>query len=616
MERSEPSLVPEWLRSTGSVAGGGNSAQHFASSSSHSDASSAHSTRNRSSRALIDKDTARSAFLDQTSSSNSRRSSSSNGPNGSTKHPYSSFSRSHRDKNRDKEKERSVIGDLWDNDCSDPLGNILISRSEKDTLRRSRSMVSRKPSEVLPRRAVDSKNDGSNNRNNSNGLLSGGSVASGIQKAAFEKDFPSLGTEEKQGVTDIGRVSSPILSTAVQSLPTSISGLIGGEGWTSALAEVPPIIGSTSTGSSSAVSSPSSGASGAMAGLNMAEALSQAPSRARMTLQLPDKTQRLEELAKKQLRQLVPMTPSMPKALVLNSSEKSKPKTAARTSEMNVAAKSIQQQPHSLQLANQSLRGGQVRPDGPRTSHTGKFCVLKPVWENGVSSTAKDVSSPTSNATRVANSQQAVSPSAPSAPVRTPNSSKLSTVERKAAALALNPIATVEKRPSLSQAQSRSDFFNLMRKKTSTNTSNVLPDSGATVLSSNVDKSGGVIKEVSAPTRPCETGNGSKVTSNGDTHEEFQRLDVGEKNSCLNGTVYPDEEEAAFLRSLGWEENAGEDEGLTEEEINGFYQEYMKLRPSLKLCRGVQPKLSMLSESHATSSSRASSELSSSESEV
>lgn len=36
MERSEPTLVPEWLRSTGSVTGGGNSAHHFASSSSHS----------------------------------------------------------------------------------------------------------------------------------------------------------------------------------------------------------------------------------------------------------------------------------------------------------------------------------------------------------------------------------------------------------------------------------------------------------------------------------------------------------------------------------------------------------------------------------------------------
>ncbi|KAA8538556.1 hypothetical protein F0562_028250 [Nyssa sinensis] len=659
MERSEPTLVPEWLRTigTGSVTGGGNSAHHFASSSSHSgtvtlptftyccfalhlllfyniflasivyvfcileDAlSSAPSTRNRPSRSTTDKDTPHSTFLVRTSSSNSRCSSSSNGY---TKHPYSSFTRSHRDKNRDKEKERSFIGDLLDYDCSqssDPLGNILISRGEKDSLWHSHSMVSRKPSDVLPWRAVDSRNGGNNIHDNTNGVLSGGSIVSGIQKVAFEKDFPTLGTEEKQGVSDIGRVSSPILSTAVQSLPVGSSGFIGGEGWTSALAEVPLRIGSNSLGTSSVqqsfVATPSPGASSAMTGLNMAEALSQAPSRARTSMQLPDKTQRLEELAIKQSRQLRPMTPSMPKASVLNSSDKSKPKTAARTSEMVVATKSVQQQPHSSQLANQSLRGGQVKSDAPRTSHAGKFLVLKPVWENGISSTSKDVSSPTNNASRVANTQLAVAPSAPSAPVRGPNTPKLSTVERNAAALALNPLGTLEKRPSLSQAQSRSDFFNLMRRKTSTNASAAVPDSGAADLSPTVEKSGEVVKEVSAPVSPCETENGSGVTSNGDTHEEIQRFsDAGEKNLGLNGTVYPDEEEAAFLRSLGWEENAGEDEGLTEEEINTFYQEYMNLRPSLKLCRGVQPKLSTLSESHATSSSRASSELSSSDSE-
>lgn len=35
MDRSEPTLVPEWLRSSGSVVGAGSSAQHFTSSSSH-----------------------------------------------------------------------------------------------------------------------------------------------------------------------------------------------------------------------------------------------------------------------------------------------------------------------------------------------------------------------------------------------------------------------------------------------------------------------------------------------------------------------------------------------------------------------------------------------------
>ncbi|CBI19082.3 unnamed protein product, partial [Vitis vinifera] len=72
MERSEPTLVPEWLRSTGSVTGGGNSAHHFATSSSHTDISP-RSTRNRSSKNTSDYESPRSAFLDRTSSSNSRR---------------------------------------------------------------------------------------------------------------------------------------------------------------------------------------------------------------------------------------------------------------------------------------------------------------------------------------------------------------------------------------------------------------------------------------------------------------------------------------------------------------------------------------------------------------
>lgn len=36
MEGSEPNLVPEWLRGTGRVTGGGTSTHHFASSSSQS----------------------------------------------------------------------------------------------------------------------------------------------------------------------------------------------------------------------------------------------------------------------------------------------------------------------------------------------------------------------------------------------------------------------------------------------------------------------------------------------------------------------------------------------------------------------------------------------------
>ncbi|XVE95400.1 hypothetical protein REPUB_Repub02eG0094000 [Reevesia pubescens] len=622
MERSEPALVPEWLRSTGTVTGGGNSAHHFASSSSHSDVSSlVHHGRHRNSRNISDFDSPRSAILDRTSSLNLRRSSS----NGSAKHAYSSFSRNHRDKDRERDKERSSFGDHWDRDSSDPLESILTSRVEKlggvstsrvemDALWRSHSMVSRKQVEPLPRRvAVDSRDSGNSNHNNGNGLLSGATVGSGIHKAVFEKDFPSLGTEERQGMPEIARVSSPGLSSASQSLPVGNSALIGGEGWTSALAEVPSGVGSSSTGSLPApltVSTSGSGAPSVAAGLNMAEALAQAPSQSRTAPQLSVKTQRREELAIKQSRQLIPVTPSMPKGSVLNSVDKSKAKPAVRTSEINIAVKSGQQQPSLIHHGNQSPHSGHVKSDMPKTS--GKLLVLKPGWENGVSSpTQKNVASPTTNAnSRVTTSQHSVSP-VTSAPVRNLNNPKLSG-ERKAAPL--NPRAgfTVEKRPSLAQTQSRNDFFNLLKKKTSTNTSAGLSDSDLHISSSTTEKSEVTNEVVSASATAHANENGTSVTSNGDTCQEAQRFsDDGKKNMGSTAMVYSDEEEAAFLRSLGWEENTGEDEGLTEEEINAFYQECMKLRPSLKLCRGMQPKLA---ESFATNLDGASSELSSSDS--
>lgn len=604
MERSEPTLVPQWLRSAGSVTGGGNSAHHFASSSSHSDVSSlAPSSRNRTSKSTNDFETPRSAFLDRSSSSNSRRSST----NGSAKHAYSSFNRSHRDKDRDKDRDRDRdrFGDHWDRDSSEHLGNLFPIRVEKDTLRRSQSMVSRKQGELVSRRAtVDLKNSSNSNQNNGNGLLSG-SIGTSIQKAVFEKDFPSLGAEERQVGPEIGRVPSPGFTTAVQSLPVGSSALVGGEGWTSALVEVPPIMGSSSSGALSAqqtvAATSGSTTPTAMAGLNMAEALAQAPSRARTTPQLSVKTQRLEELAIKQSRQLIPVTPSMPKASVL-SSEKSKPKIAARSGEMNVATKAGQQQLSSLQNVNQYLRSGNTKFDAPKTSH-GKFLVLKPGWENGVTPSSKEVTSPTNGSTsRAANTQLTVAPPVVSAPSKSPNGQKASSVERKVSALDLKLGSTLEKRPSLSQVQSRNDFFNRLKGRNPVNPSTVLPESGPNISSPTSEKSGEGNREAySAPASPHPVENGTEVNGNGENCKEIQSFsDVGEDECPPSSDVCPDEEEAKFLRSLGWDENAGEDDGLTEEEINAFYEEWKKTKPLLKVCRGLQPKLLMLSESHAT----------------
>ncbi|KAL3845573.1 hypothetical protein ACJIZ3_002976 [Penstemon smallii] len=572
MERTEPTLVPEWLRCPGNVAGGGASVHH-------SDASSfVHSSQNRSFRSNSDKDSHR--FLDRSSSSNSRRSSNTNG---SAKHPYSSFTRSHRDKIRDREKEKSLSEDIWDHDTSDPLTSILTSVDERSSLRRSQSMISRKPAELLSRRGEDSKN-GVSNPKSSNGVLSGVSNLRGIQKATFEKDFPSLGTEEKQSVNGIRRILSPGFGSAVQSLPIGNSGFLGGgEKWTSALAEVPDIITNNSMGHPpiqqiiSTNLTPASGASNT-AGLNMAEALSQPPARVRATPLLPDKSQRLEELAIKQSRQLIPMTPSMPKPLVPSSADKSKqPKTAVRTNETISVSRSVQPQPHSSNLSNQS-RAGQVRSDSSSASHVGKFLVLKPGRENGATTGIKDASSPTGDSnSRVSNGQHAMAPSTPTAS-RSPKNSMISSLENKAAALSLGSRNNVDKKLSQSLARSRSEFFKLMRRKTSPNGITNLSESNL-IVSSPTDLTSGetTFKEGHALISSRAMENGSQVICNGDGHDIPEKIkssdDDGESKLYDDGAIYPDEEEAAFLRSLGWEENGGEDEGLTEEEINAFYQE-------------------------------------------
>ncbi|XP_073305790.1 uncharacterized protein [Primulina huaijiensis] len=566
MERTEPTLVPEWLRSNGNVAGGGVSAHH-------SDVfSSLNSIRGKPSRS--DSEKGRPDFVDRNASFNSRLSSSSNG---SGKHPYSNFTRSRRDKNFDREKEKSLSMDIWDHDS---LASILTSRVDNSALKQSHSLVSRKPGEVLAHRADDSRNG-----INHYGIHNAGSISRGIQKNTFEKDFPYLGTEEKHDVTGVRKILSPGLGSAVQNLPIGNPGFLGGEKWTSALAEVPASLTNNGTDHSTpqqslgTLMSSASGAS-STASLNMAEALSQSPARVHVS-QLPDKSQRLEELAIKQSRQLIPMTPSMPKLLVPSSADK--------------------------------LKQPKVKSDSSSTSHVGKYMVLKSGRESGVTTGTKDASSLCDSNFRTANGQLAISPSTPTASLSR-NSSTVSVLENKTATLSLGSRSTVDKRLSQSMAKSRSEFFNLMRRKTSITAPAILSDSSTAVSPSSAETSGEIFQGVHTSMSPRVYENDGSVICNGDGREVPEKIfnfsDVGEKKMSGDGAICPDEEEAAFLRSLGWEENGGEDEGLTEEEINAFYQEYMNRRPSSKVCMS-----STLTEFHTATSGIAGSDSNSSMSE-
>ncbi|KAI7730089.1 hypothetical protein M8C21_022057 [Ambrosia artemisiifolia] len=546
MERSEPTFVPEWLKSSGSGSVSTTSQQQSQLSSLRSDEQVvSKGIRCKSHVNASDSDLGRASVLERTTSSYFRRPSSSNGS--SHLRSYGSFGRY-----SDKEKLESRHRDY-----SDPLGNILPSRFEKEGLRHSHSSVSAKRGEIWPRKTVaDSTGANKNIHSHSNGgaLRSAGGI-SGV-KIAFERDFPSLGSEDKQTDAEIGRVPSPGLSSAIQSLPIGNSAVIGGDGWTSALAEVPVIVSSNGSNTSVVPLTPVSATASMTTGRNMAETLAQGPPRAQTAPQLSAGTQRLEELAVKQSRQLIPMTPSMPKALALNSSDKPKAKVA------------------------------QLQFDSIKTSPVGKLHVLKPSRErNGATPIAKDNLSPTATG-KLPNSPLGV-PSAvgPAPPLR--NNPAVAVAERKPG------VPILEKRPS-PQAQSRNDFFNLMRKKSLTS---VTPDTGTAISASDKPNEA----EISAVTEGGSQRSSESTACNGDADVATEGStsttnNNGKTNLNSNGILYSEEEEARLLRLFGWEETAEEEEGLTEEEISSFYRDvskYLDSRAASKIFKGPQPKLLM-----------------------
>ncbi|CAL9099672.1 unnamed protein product [Musa acuminata var. zebrina] len=552
MERGEPALVPQWYK----LANGSTSNNSLRTSSSR------HSDENGvgvGSRNIL--------FADQ--DRNLRRSLSSNGSVSRDKgssgksQAYSSFRRS-RDRNQERDfdscdrKNRSVLVD----NGLDHLDSFLGVRSEKDALRRSQSMIAGRPVDSWPKRVGSSAN---------NSAPSGESAVGSISKTFFERDFPSLRAEGRQGLSDAVGVSPLGLRTAVQSLPTGSPIIIG----TSALAEVP-----VKVETSAAVLSPilqgapisqASAAGSTMTGLNMAEALAQPASQVVKTPQLSVDTQRIEELTLKKCKQLIPMTPSMPKASSCNPSEKTKSKVA-RGGEFSSLTKTGQQS-----HVNHTVRVP-ARSDIQKTSQVGNFQVLNRE-KNGVFPAAKD--SPT-----VGKGMNPVGivPSAATLPMKNLTDQKLKADKNGA----LTHPSTGE-RKVLSQAQNRNDFFNLLRKKSSTSSSAIPePSSVETVsilerpeaenlqITSADNMENNNLKPVSESDHPTEIGNclnGDSCASDGSAR--FY-TDNGETNPCSDAVVDPEEE--AFLQSLGWDKNAWE-EALTKEEIDAFLKKYEKQRP-------------------------------------
>ncbi|CAN4108055.1 unnamed protein product [Withania somnifera] len=566
MEKSsEPTLAPQWLRSSRHV-----TSFVTASSLLHpDDPAPSKLANNRSlSMNMNNKELRHPAASDRAVSSRSRWSS-----NGSTYPDFRSYNsfRSHRHRDTDKDgnkyPETSTLRNHRSRDLPDASRNHRWEMFEEEGLMRSQSMISGRTSEKWPRNL---SNAGKVKLTENNSPFA--SVSS-VNKAIDCGTRP-LVTEERQASPVFGRVGSPGLGTMTQGLTTGASGTTGNKS-ESALADITAVAGNNNCGLTSkkptAASGPSSPISSKSIGrvLNMAETVAKGPPCAQTTSQMSHANQLLEELAMKQSRQLIPLKPLVTKASMPNPSDKPRAK---------------------VELLQQSVSSSHP------SSHSvlSKLHVFKPTREmTGFSSGMNSSSSPKTRS-KGPNALLAVPVSAST---QCPGSIAASPAsERK-------PVGTMMEKKLSSQARSRNDFFNLMRKKSIESSSAINVGGGSSVSPSSLCNSG---------TSEVLTAHGSQdqdASLSDDSPRVEQSTEILSENTCNNdysdgkkstdksfqksdAILRSEEEEAAFLRSMGWEENADEG-GLTEEEIDAYYKDvtkYINSKLSFKIMQGVQSR--------------------------
>uniref|UniRef100_A0A0A9E4Q8 Uncharacterized protein n=1 Tax=Arundo donax TaxID=35708 RepID=A0A0A9E4Q8_ARUDO len=367
MERGEPSLKPEWLLRVPSTVAA--TALRPATSSRADEQRRGALSRNRSSGRDHDRSSQQSSSRRGSGSSGSRRSD----REGTGKsRGYASFGRNNKERGQEKDpgfrdQESRLV------QSEDPLRDGFESfsscRPEKDRLNRTRSKAA-----ISNRAGGVSLDNGNMSKKDTGGI-------------SFEREFPHLGSEEKNGKQDIGRVPSPGISTPIQSIPL----VNAPDCWNSVLVEVPtlgdsnndPVSSSLSpAGSSKQTEVPNSGSA-----LSMAETVMQSPLKISPAPQLSIDAQKIEERTMRQCI-LRPLTPSSTKISVSSSFDKLKPK-GARAGETNGPIKVAPQL--SIQPSSSSVRTP-VKTELVKPSQSGSLQVLSRE-QNGTVNTAKDCAS-------------------------------------------------------------------------------------------------------------------------------------------------------------------------------------------------------------------------------
>ncbi|KAF8693511.1 hypothetical protein HU200_038909 [Digitaria exilis] len=498
MEQDTPMLKPQWLQ-TDRAAGATNI---WATASSRSDyQGTGGSSRNHS----FENDRDRSSRQ-----SSSRRSSGSNGSRKPDRDAmgksrgYANFGR-----NRDKDRERDFDSRGRENRSTaadrDDFKSFGTCRSERERMNRARSKAD------TWSKGVVSLNDGSASRNNavsssrsndksntftiaSTGTvvvnsLSNASVGTFISNAAagssvsnssvsnivsnaskaasitFEREFPQLNLDDKNGRQAMSKAPSPCISTPIQNVPL----ITPSDGW-SALADLPLASDAKKNSVTSSLLQiapskqtevvPNSGTA-----LSMAETVMQAPPRISSGPQLSVEAQKIEERTLRQYT-LRPLTPPAIKSSVLSSLKTKGTRLGDPTGPSGTA------QQIKIQSANGSIRAP-VKADISKLSQSGSFQVLSRE-QNGTAQTGKDCPI------------KAVSP--PPTPLASMDTQKKQVVSQKL------KIGTNERPLPLqgpcgdkkSNARDKHRFFEMLRTKSSNGSSTVF-ESGSQASPSSVD---------------------------------------------------------------------------------------------------------------------------------
>ncbi|GAQ78516.1 hypothetical protein KFL_000140360 [Klebsormidium nitens] len=521
MAKNEPSLVPEWLRQ-----GHGNSHQSQAHHRYHGDGGGPATPRRHSGR-----DSEPSPWVSGSYVPPGRRSS------GAERPPY--------DRSTSLSHFRGVSSSLSNEaERGESQGGGQEKQSPEGKQRRHGDALD-------PRRLGTESGAGGGEQASGPSLPTAmptttGTLASNVQKAAFERNFPVLGDKFGRFMPSMNSLPSPRREER--------------EGWSSRLADLPSpaVRGGPSVNGAGAPESPTI-AEGGPRTPRMAEALQQGmqEQQQRSMPNAPLESHKQEELVLKKMKQLIPLKPTMPKNLLLKPSKKPLHSSTPQPAVLDA-------KPIARRTDDPSLSGARKSLPGPANGSVGRLQV--PGSPSLLANAPATPPSPAANGSNPGNGPKV------SAATQKRNdflkglrkkalSPKDRTPESNGAAGEAGGAAREQGPPSFRQWDSIE----------------ASPDSqGAPrVVASRAEE---------APSIRHENGAANGLPPNGYLNGAGAKGGVNRSAGDVELVGEPEGEEADLLRSLGWTGPDTDDEegALTEEEIRAFFSQTAKLNQQPK----------------------------------